>query len=101
VIRDLDRFAATALRREIHLIRAAAVGGRNQALNKAAYYLGQLIAAGALEETTVEVELLAAAAVHYGVGSPPFTEEYARGVIRAGLTAGKQSPRATGGGRAA
>ena len=92
-VRDLDRFTATALRRETDLVRAAVEGGRNHALNKAAYQLGQLIAAGALPEDLARAELYDAASVHFGVGTPPFTADYARGVIAAGIAAGKRKPR--------
>jgi hypothetical protein len=92
-VRHLDRFTTAALRGETELVRSAEIGGRNHALNKAAYQMGQLIAAGAVSEDRVEAELLAAASVHFGAGMPPFTEEYARSVIRAGLAAGKRRPR--------
>jgi DNA polymerase-1 len=45
-VRDLDRYTATALRGEIERVRAAVEGGRNHALNKAVFHLGQLSAAG-------------------------------------------------------
>jgi DNA polymerase I len=92
-VRNLDKFTATALRRETDLVRAAVEGGRNHALNKAAYQLGQLIAAGALPEDLARAELHDAASVHFGVGTPPFTADYARSVIDAGITAGKRKPR--------
>ncbi len=92
-VRDLDRYTATALRREIERVRAAVEGGRNHALNKAAFHLGQLIAAGILPEDLARVELYDAASVHFGVGTPPFTPGYARSVIGAGIAAGKRKPR--------
>src|SRR5271157_1003567 len=82
-VHDLDRYTATALRQETERVRAAAEGGRNHALNKAAFHLGQLIAAGALPEDLARAELSDAASVHFGVGSPPFTPGYAHGVIGA------------------
>ena len=87
------RYTATALRREVERVRAAVEGGRNHALNKAAFNLGQLIAAGVLPEDLARAELYAAASVHFGVGDPPFTADYARSVIRAGIAAGKRKPR--------
>ena len=72
-VRDLDRYTATALRREVERVRAAVEGGRNHALNKAAFHLGQLIAAGVLPEDLACAELYDAASVHFGVGDPPFT----------------------------
>jgi DNA polymerase-1 len=95
-IRDLTRFTATALRRETDLVRSAVEGGRNHALNKAAYQLGQLIAAGALPEDLAQAELYDAASVHFGIGTPPFTPAYARSVIAAGIAAGKRKPRSLG-----
>jgi DNA polymerase-1 len=95
-VRDLTKFTATALRRETDLVRAAVEGGRNHTLNKAAYQLGQLIAAGALPEDMAYAELHDAASVHFGVGTPPFTDGYARSVIAAGIAAGKRKPRSLG-----
>ena len=92
-VRDLDSYTATALSREIERVRAAVEGGRNHALNKAAFHLGQLIAAGALPEDLARAELHDAASVHFGVGTPPFTAAYARSVIAAGIAAGKRKPR--------
>ena len=76
-VRDLDRYTATALRQEIERVRAAAEGGRNHALNKAAFHLGQLIAAGVLPEDLARADLYDAASVHFGVGTPPFTPGHA------------------------
>jgi len=92
-VRDLGTWAATALSRESERVRAAAEGGRNHALNKAAFHLGQLIAAGVLPEDLARAELYDAASVHFGVGTPPFTADYARDVISAGIAAGKRKPR--------
>jgi hypothetical protein len=84
---------ARALSGEIERVRAAVEGGRNHALNKAAFHLGQLIAAGALPEPLACAELYEAASAHFGVGTPPFTAAYARSVINAGIAAGKRKPR--------
>jgi DNA polymerase-1 len=92
-VRDLGTWTATALSRECERVRAAAEGGRNHALNKAAFHLGQLIAAGVLPEDLARAELYDAASVHFGVGTPPFTAGYARSVIAAGIAAGKRKPR--------
>jgi len=100
-VRDLDRYTATALNREIERVRVAAEGGRNHALNKAAFHLGQLIAAGVLPEDLARVELYDAASVHFGVGDPPFTPDDARATINSAIAAGKRKPRplATAGSR--
>ena len=92
-VRDLGTWTATALRGETERVRATAVGGRNHALNKAAFHLGQLIAAGVLPEDLARAELYDAASVHFGVGEPPFTADYARSVIAAGIAAGKRKRR--------
>jgi hypothetical protein len=76
-----------ALDAETRSVAATAAGGRNNALNAAAYNLGQLVAAGELDEGDVEASLLAAAAAA-GLGDV----EAAR-TIRSGLEAGKRDPR--------
>ena len=57
-VRQLGSYARTALQGEADRVRVAPVGARTHALNKAGYHLGQLIAAGALDEDTAERELL-------------------------------------------
>jgi hypothetical protein len=92
-VRNLDRYIATALNREVMRVRTAAVGGRNHALNKAAFHLGQLIATGELPEGLAAAELHDAASVHFGIGDPPFTDQSAQATIRSGIAAGKRRPR--------
>jgi hypothetical protein len=92
-VSDLNRYAATALQSEMDRVRAAVEPGRSHALNKAAFHLGQLIAAGALPEDLACAELYDAASVHFGIGTPPFTPADARATIRSGITAGKRKPR--------
>lgn len=91
--RDTDRYVTAALKGEVERVTGAVEGGRNAALNKAAYHLGQLIPAGALDDATVEQELYAAASPHFGVGSPPFTSAGALATIRSAIAAGKRKPR--------
>ncbi|HTX85200.1 MAG TPA: hypothetical protein VME44_23695 [Streptosporangiaceae bacterium] len=67
----------------------------------AAFHLDQLIAAGALPEPLAHAELHDAASVHFGIGIPPFTADYARSVIAAGIAAGKRKPRPLATARAA
>lgn len=88
-IRDVDRYLTSALREEEERVASAVEGGRNAALNKAAYNLAKFIVAGTLDDTTVERELYRAASVHFGVGTPPFTPGYALSVIRSAITARK------------
>lgn len=93
-VRHLDQYVATALKREGERVGAAVEGGRNAALNKAAFHLGQLIATGAVDDATAERELYAAASRHFGIGSPPFTAADALATIRSAINAGKRKPRA-------
>jgi hypothetical protein len=96
-VRDLDRYAATALKGERERVALAVEGGRNAALNKAAYNLGQVIAAGMLpDDGTAERELHDAASAHFGAGTPPFTEADALATIRSAIAAGTRRPRQTG-----
>ena len=63
--------------------------GRNHALNRAAFRLGQLVAAGLLDRPTVEAGLLDAATA-CGLG-----EREATATIHSGLTAAARKPRAS------
>ena len=69
------------------------MGGRNDALNVAAFNLGQLVGGHVLSETTVQDELLAAA-TSIGLGTIESLK-----TINSGLLSGMASPRQ--GGRAA
>jgi hypothetical protein len=91
-VADLDSYAATALKGETERARTAAAGGRNWALNKAAYQLGRLVATGVLPEDLAAAELYTAASVHFAT-DPPLTPAEARATITAGLAAGKARPR--------
>ena len=81
-----DRYAQVALEAETSRVAYAAVGSRNDTLNRAAFALGRLVGAGMLDEHTVAREL-AAAARHAGLGR----SETAR-TIRSGLVAGRRQP---------
>jgi hypothetical protein len=81
-------YAEAALRRECDTL--AAMGpdsGRNNALNRAAFNLGQLVAAGHLPEEDA-AEALAAAAAACGLG-----DREAERTIASGLAAGQRHPR--------
>jgi hypothetical protein len=91
-VRELDTYVRAALYAECEAVRGAAEGGRAFALNKAAYHLGQLIAAGVLDDATAERELLTAASVHFDAERPVAPGE-ARKVIRGGIASGKRRPR--------
>lgn len=81
------RYAAAALAGECANVRRATVGERNAVLNLAAFKLGGLIAAGAIEATEVGPALLAAA-LAAGLG-----DGEARATILSGLNGGARSPR--------
>jgi hypothetical protein len=83
-----ERWAAAALAGELERVRRAAVGTRNDTLNRAAYRLGRLVAAGALEEAAV-AEGLVAAALAVGLGAAEATR-----TVRSGLSAGERVPAA-------
>jgi hypothetical protein len=85
-------WARGALRRERAAVAAARRGGRgrpgrNHALNRAAFRLGQLVAAGLLDAATVTAELLAAAEA-CGLG-----QREARATIASGLAGAARKPR--------
>ena len=65
-------------------------GGRNAALNSAAWTLGGWVAAGALEQPVVEDALYAAAVRNGLVGDDGDRQCWA--TIRSGLSAGLQQP---------
>lgn len=71
-----------------------AAGGRNNALNRAAFSLGQLVAAGVLSESEVDSRLYDAAC-RAGLDSDPGCGPSGiRATIRSGLEAGLKEPRA-------
>ncbi|REE96633.1 bifunctional DNA primase/polymerase [Thermomonospora umbrina] len=88
---DLDAYVQTALKEEAARVRDAQPGGRNFALNKAAYNLGRLVAADVLPEDLARVALTDAVSVHFASGS--FTPAEATATITAGLAAGTRNPR--------
>ena len=82
-----DRYAEAAIAREALAVQTATDGTRNNTLNRAAFNLGQLVAAGALSRERV-VDVLSLAAD--GCGLPA---DEAEATIRSGLAAGAASPR--------
>ncbi|MEV4639270.1 bifunctional DNA primase/polymerase [Actinoplanes sp. NPDC049548] len=79
-----ERYAAAALAAETDRVARAAVGTRNDTLNRAAFALGRLVGEGLLDAATVTRELTAAGA-WCGLGR---TETIR--TIRSGLTAGRR-----------
>jgi hypothetical protein len=86
--RPSTEYVLAALRGEVARVRRAPEGERNHSLNRAAFSLGQLVADGLLNATTVEDEL-SDAARDVGLGR---TET--RATIRSGLRSGRRVPRA-------
>ncbi len=84
-------YADTALLQEVHRVRTATPGARNDQLNRAAFSLGQLVAGGELDRGTVTEQLTAAAKLA-GDGGRGEDRKIA-GTISSGLTAGAQHPR--------
>jgi hypothetical protein len=91
-VRPLDpvkdaSYANVALQAECQAVATAVNGTRNDTLNTAAYSLGQLVAAGALDEAEVRHRLTHAARI---VG----LDDHEIGpTIASGLAGGKQTPR--------
>lgn len=82
----VQRYAANALVQESAALAAAPEGTRNDAINTAAFALGQLVAAGALQESVVRASLESV------VRNWPNISK-SQGTIESGLTAGKAQPR--------
>ena len=80
-------YGRAALTREQASVATAPRGCRNATLNRAAFNLGQLVAAGLLDVDQVRAGLLAAAAE---AGNP---EAKARATIESGLRGGAAKPR--------
>ncbi|MBP2708210.1 bifunctional DNA primase/polymerase [Microbispora sp. RL4-1S] len=86
----LSRYGRAALTGEVERVAGAPVGGRNRALNLAAWKLGKLIARGVLPRELVEHALTDAAEAANAHGDPNSPREIAA-VIAAGLTAGMRT----------
>jgi len=80
-------YAEAALKSEIEALATAPEGQRNSQLNRSAYALGTLIAAGALARATVEAELRNAAS---STGLPDGEIE---STMKSGIESGMQHPR--------
>ena len=92
-VADLPAYVQAALKGEAARVADAETGGRNHALNKAAYNLGRLTGAGALDAETAAAVLFEAAAVHFGPTRADVRPAEARATIRSALAAGARNPR--------
>ena len=86
----LARYVQAALEREAATVAAAPQGQRNHTLNRAAYNLGTLVGAGALDQAAVETSL-AHAADAAGLG-PRETIATIRSGLATGITHPRQLP---------
>jgi hypothetical protein len=86
------RYAQAALQREAARVRAAAPGSCNDTLNRAAFNIGQLVAARLLDAEQVRVVLLAAALAAPGTGHAD-RQRKAKATITSGLQGGAAKPR--------
>jgi len=86
------RYARAALQREAARVRAAPPGTCNHTLNRAAFNLGQLVAAGLLDADQVRAVLLAAALAAPATGHAD-RQRKAKATITSGLRAGAARPR--------
>ncbi|MGV0732038.1 hypothetical protein [Mycolicibacter sinensis] len=82
-----DRYATAALADECAAVAATTEGSRNHRLNTAAFNLGQLVGAGALDRAVVEDALRAAAR------AAGLTDHEVGPTITSGLNAGTAQPR--------
>jgi hypothetical protein len=84
-----EAYAAKALDDECSCVALAPDGEQNSTLNEAAFALGQLVGARALDRVAAESRLLAAAAGYAAKDG----EAAARATIKSGLSAGEKLPR--------
>lgn len=86
---SVSAWAQAALTSECHAVVSAPEGSRNDALNRAAFKLGQLVGSGQLNFALVESHLRSAAA---GLAATDGEKSVVK-TIHSGLMAGMQSPR--------
>ena len=80
-------YGSTALARECEAVRGASEGTRNNALNRSAFSIGQLVGGGEIEHTEARLALVAAA-IAAGLG-----RQEAEAACDSGLSAGQKTPR--------
>lgn len=89
--RRLSAYVEAGVDLEVNKVRSAGKGGRNNALNEAAFALGQMVGAGWLSEGSAQ-SYLEAAAHDSGLAHDDGLKAV-RATIRSGLQAGRQKPR--------
>ncbi|XVQ08121.1 bifunctional DNA primase/polymerase [Spirillospora sp. CA-255316] len=101
-VADLPGYVQAALKGEAARVAEAVPGGRNHALNKAAYNLGRLTGAGILPEDAAREVLWEAVACHLGPDRiADIHPADARATITSALAAGARNPRTITQGEAA
>lgn len=85
--RDLRNYAETVLAEEVAAVERAPVGRRDNILNRAAFNIGTLVAAGHIAEERARSQLVSAARL---AGLP---ERQAISTVGSGMRAGMQKPR--------
>lgn len=91
--RDLSHYADRAFTDEIATLRAAPEGQRNAQLNRSAFALGQLLGAGQLDRSEVEIALTDAANAIGLANDPNCGPRGIEKTIASGLAAGIATPR--------
>ncbi|MBL8929143.1 MAG: bifunctional DNA primase/polymerase [Kineosporiaceae bacterium] len=89
-VAQLPAYLRSAIAGEVQSVLDAVEGERNHTLNRAAFKLGQLVAAHQLDEETATQALSIAAA------TAGLSEGEAASTIRSGMNAGARHPRTTG-----
>ena len=89
----LAAYAAAALEGECRRVATAPEGLRSDTLNRAAFSLGTLVGAGALDEGLVIDSLASAASAASRSGERPLGPREAMATIRSGLARGAERPR--------
>lgn len=84
-------YVAAAVKAELDELAGTVQGGRGEALNRAAFKLGQFVAAGAISRSEAEVELYTAAVANGGAHTDGDKETHRK--IKRGLDAGTREPR--------
>jgi hypothetical protein len=82
-----DRWTRVVVDGELHRLKSAGIGARNDTLNRIAFRLGQIVGTGRLDEATAE-RLLLDGALEVGLG-----EREALATVHSGLRAGERGTR--------
>lgn len=88
VSQEMTKLGKTILKTVEKNVRAAEEGERNEALNLAAFYMGQVIAGGYADERTVRATLHNA----YLETNPEALHHEIKATLTSGITKGKESP---------